>query len=255
MTMKTRMALAAGLGVLLAASCNGTVTTDPPGSGGAGGGAVTTNSATTTASAEATTGNGGAGSTGSGDTCPGFEDAKSTTPVTVRFHNNTGVPLYFLRNCSDISYEIHQLGNGDGVLYAFDPTCVQTCAELQTQPIADCESCVPTAYVIPAGGTHEMVWNGTGLKPVLDMPPACFFQQQDGYYCDQIISAAPTTYTLIARAFASCSAGCVCDANGECTGSIAGADAYADPVTFGFPGESVVDVVFGACAFGCPPNP
>ena len=89
---------------------------------------------------------------------------------------------------------------------------------------------------------------------MIPMPAACYLQPQGGG-CQEIVSAPPSKYGIAAFAFSSCGAGCTCDPTGICAGSTDGAQASADPVTFGFPGESTVDVVFGPCAFDCPPNP
>jgi hypothetical protein len=241
MIVKTRMALAAGLGLSLTAGCNASVTTDPPGSGGSG--VTTTVGATTAASTGA--------STGSGGSCSGFDDAKSPATVSIRFHNETSIPVYLPVQCSTIQYTIKRLSSDDLVNYTFDPSCLQTCFELQTQAGFECGACAPTSYLIPAGGTREIAWNATGLTMDIPMPAACYFQPQSSE-CQKIVSASPDKYGITALGFNSCGVGCTCDATGLCTGSAEGAQAQADPVTFGFPGESAVDVTFSVCAFGCP---
>ena len=233
MALKAMVTLAAGLGLSLAA-CSGSVTTEPTGSGGNGTTAASTTGATT----------------GSGGTCPGFEDATGIGTVTVRFHNDTGLPVYLPAQCENISYTIQPPGGSDGVTYNFDPTCLQTCAELQTEPAYACGACAPRSYLLPTGATREVTWNGTGLLPNVTMPDACWAQPQ-GNTCQKIVSAVASEYAIQALGFNSCGDGCTCDDKGICNGSAAGSQAYADPVKFTFPTKNAVDVIFGGCAFGC----
>ena len=241
-----RLALAAGLGLLLTAGCNGSVTTDPPGSGGSGGTSGTTTGATATGSTSATTGSGGI--------CAGFEDAKGANTVIVRFHNNTGVPVYLPAQCAGINYTIKPKSGDDGVTYNFDTSCLQTCFDLQTQPPFACGLCAPTSYFIAPGATREVAWDGTGLRSDVAMPNACFAEPQGGL-CPQIVSAPADKYGITATGFSSCGAGCTCTPEGICSSSGEGMQAYADPVVLDFPSQSVVDVDFGICAFGCPGGP
>src|SRR6476646_2177049 len=137
MITKSRLVLAAGLGLFLIAGCSGSVETDPPGSGGSGG-----TSSSTSTTGEPTAGS-TAASTGSGGLCAGFDDAKSAGTVTVRFHNNTGMPVYLPSMCSGVDYTIKPTSGDDGVTYNFDQSCLQTCFDLQTQPPFACGACAP----------------------------------------------------------------------------------------------------------------
>jgi hypothetical protein len=236
------MALAAGFGLFLVAGCNGSVTADPPGSGGSGGGTGSTTAGPTAGS----TGT----STGSGGICAGFEDAKSTTTVTVRFHNNTGLPVYLPALCSNAYYEIKPTSGDDGVTYNFEPSCLQTCFDLQTQPGLNCGGCAPLSYLIAPGATREVAWDARGMKPSVAMPASCYAEPHEGE-CPEIVGAPAGKYDITGLGFGSCGDGCKCTPEGVCTGSAEGLQAYADPVTLDFPAEAAVDVIFGVCAFGC----
>src|SRR5689334_6306667 len=59
------------------------------------------------------TGGGNSSSSGSGggsDSCAVFADAESAGSVTVRFRNNTGLPIYLPSQCTTISYDISPIG-------------------------------------------------------------------------------------------------------------------------------------------------
>ncbi len=244
MLTKTMVTLALGLGLSLAAACNGSVATET-GSTGAGGDIPQTT--VTTGATGTTTG----GSTGSGGTCPGFEDAAGSGAVTVRFHNKTGLPVYLPAQCDAVDYTIHPTIGDDGITYNFDGTCLQTCADLQTEPAFACGACAPRSYLLADGATREVTWNGTGLLYGVAMPTACYAQPQ-GNTCAKIVSAPATNYRIESVGFSTCGAGCTCDPSGVCSGSAEGQQVYADPVKFDFPQANVVDVVFNFCAFGCP---
>jgi hypothetical protein len=243
MSTKTIITLALGLGLSLAA-CNGSVTTDPTGSGGNGGNAATTGVSSTGASMTSA-------STGSSGLCAGFDDATSAGAVTVRFHNDTGSPLYLPAQCDSIDYTITPLGDTDGTNYTFETTCLQTCAELQKEPPFACGACAPRSYLVAPGATRVITWNATGLKPDIAMPASCFAQPQS-YPCAKIVNAPPAPYNVQATGFSSCGADCTCDSDGVCSGGTEGQQAFADPAKFSFPEDNAVDVVFGFCAFGCP---
>lgn len=238
MSMKTRMKRAAWIGLLLAAGCNGSVETTPTGSGG--------NSSTT----GGTTGATSSSSTGSGGACAGFEDAQGTAPVTVRFRNDTGMPVYLPGMCEGIDYTIKPTTGDDGVTYNFDSSCLQTCAHLQTEPPFSCGACAERVYLIAPGATRDVVWDGTGLLHGIAMPAACWAEPQ-GDICSKIVAAPAATYAVQAFGYSSCGAGCTCDDQGVCFGVPEGQQAYADPVKFDFPTKNQVEVVFGVCAFGC----
>jgi hypothetical protein len=236
------MELASGLGLLLAVGCNGSVNTDPSGTGGSDG---ATTSATTTTSTTTSS------STGSGGACGGFEDATSPATVTVRFRNNTGLPVYLPGRCQGIDYPITPTSGSDGVTYNHEASCLQTCSDLQKDPPFACKPCAPTSYLLDIGATREITWDGTGLKDEVSMPAACWAQSPNDTACRQIVAAPAASYAIQALGYSSCGAGCACDEKGLCNGAPEGLQAHADLVSFEFPAQNVVEVVFNTCAFGC----
>jgi hypothetical protein len=251
MSTKTMMMLASGLGLSLVVGCTGSVDTDPTGAGGSGGsggagagGAPGTTGSATTTSTSVTTGSGGA--------CAGFADADGSDTVTIRFRNQSESTVYLPVGCQTINFAIDPITGPDGVTYNYDPSCLQTCEALQTSPPYACGACLPRSYRLEVGATREVTWKGTGLKPDVKMPLACWAAPQQTTLCSQILAAPTASYRITASGFSSCGAGCTCDAEGVCAGSAEGAPALASPVKFAFPTNDVVEVVFDTCAFGCP---
>jgi len=219
-----------GFGLAIAVGCGSTIVEDP---------GTTTGSGGTTASS------------GTGGLCEGFADEMGTAAVTVRFRNETGLPIYLPSLCSGVSYSITPTGGSDGTSYRYDGSCLQTCEDLQTDfPIA-CGPCAPTSYLVPAGSSLDVAWDGTGLRPGAQMPAACFAAPDSGGTCSQVVAAPSGTYRAEAMGFEACGAECTCNAEGVCNGQPSGLQAYADPVMFDFPAAGLVEVVFGVCAFGC----
>jgi len=118
-------------------------------------------------------------------------------------------------------------------------------------PFACGADCALTSYLVPPGGSHDFVWNGTGLRQGVQMPAACFFQSNGSGTCSQVVAAKPGKYQVQAMGYSACETNCMCNEDGQCFGQATGLQAYADPVTFDFPSTAVVEVVFGVCAFGC----
>jgi len=217
------------------------VETAPSGAGGS-----------STATTGATTGTMTGGTTGSGGACGGFEDATGAAPVTVRFVNKTGLPVYLPGNCQGVDYLLNPTNGSDGATYSYDSSCLQTCADLQTNPPFVCGLCAPTSYLLDVGATREVTWNGTGLKYEVPMPSTCWAQPQNNGTCPQIVAAPAANYAIQGIGFSSCGPGCTCDEKGICFGYPEGGKAYAELVKFNFPAQNVVEVVFNVCAFGCP---
>jgi hypothetical protein len=108
------------------------------------------------------------------------------------------------------------------------------------------------SFRLDVGATREVIWEGAGLKPGIPMPPVCWAAPQKDGICSQVVPAPADSYRISAFGFASCGAGCACDAQGVCAGSAEGTQAFADPAKFNYPADKVVEVVFDVCAFGCP---
>ncbi|MFO0618659.1 MAG: hypothetical protein U0414_39065 [Polyangiaceae bacterium] len=214
---------------------------------GTGGG--TSTSATTGATTGATT-----SSSSTGGACAGFEDAPDQQKLTVRFHNDSGVPIYLPTVCSAPQFQIDAPG-GSGVTYIYSPFCLQTCEDRQTQQPIDCAPCAPTSILLEPGKVREFEWNRTGLKSVT-MPAGCYAGSPDST-CSQVVVAPAGDYLALATGYAECGDGatCTCDpATGVCTGGASGSQAFSDAGKFTLPSANTVDVTFGVCAFPCP-NP
>jgi len=221
---------------------------DTGGSGGTGGTTTTTSITTTGSGAHGGGGNGGAGGA---DSCATWNDEQGSYSVTLRFRNDSGWPIYLPAHCGVVLYDLQADAGGD-VSYGFDPFCLQTCEDLQTQPIMDCGDCAPTSILLPPNAVRDVVWDGTGLRSA-PMPIDCWFDPYQQSSCPQILAAEPGSYRINANGYGSCGSGaCACDASGVCNGDATGTEAYADPTQFTFPGTALVEVVFGVCAFPCP---
>jgi hypothetical protein len=190
------------------------------------------------------------GSTGSGGLCAPYADASSAASVTIRFKNDSGLPIYLPVSCSTLLYDLAPFGGDPGVNYTFDASCLQTCEDLETQPKYECGACAPTSYLLAPGATRDVVWNGTGLQSGVMMPSKCYADAQPS--CSQIVAAPSDDYDVFATGFSSCGPNCTCDADGKCDGDAQGAMATANPAKMTFPGDSIVEVDFGVCAFPCP---
>lgn len=253
------------IGALLGlAACDGSVTQGNEGGDGAGGGATstsqggsgggttTTTATTTTTSTTTTTATSTTTTTATSQVCAPFADEQGTGTVTVRFRNNTGMPLYLPAGCSNVRYTIKTPGGGDpAVTYAYEPSCLQTCEELWTAPRYACGACAPMSYLLEPGGTRDVIWDGTGLT-YETMPTECYAYPDDAGGCSRIVTAPAGSYVVDALGYSGCEGDCTCDVDGVCLGSASGAQAIPDPTTLSFPEDSLVEVLFGSCAFGCP---
>ena len=242
--MKTALGFfAAGITLATLAGCGNTVEVNTGGAGGAGS-SGTGKGSTTIATGSTTTGTGGA--------CSGFADAQGSAPVTVRFRNNSNLPIYLPANCNAVAYSITATNSPNGPSYVYDESCLQTCSDLQTQPQLQCGACAPSSYLLEPGATRDVAWNATGLSN-RTMPSSCWKQPSPNQTsCGQIVDAPPGSFLVTAMGYASCDGNCQCDAQGVCNGAATGAQAYPDAAKLNFPGDSLVEVVFGVCAFPCP---
>jgi hypothetical protein len=243
---------ALGIGVIGAAlalvvGCGSTVVEQSPGSGGSGAGGGGSSTTSTSTGTSTTTGAGGAGGA-----CGGYEDQPGSATVTIHIVNETDQPIYLPSSCSTVQLSIDRAGGSDdGVTYAYDPSCLQTCEDLQTEPQYACGACAPISYLLPPGGSRDVVWKGTGLKYDVKMPDACWESPGFGS-CSRVVTAPSGQYTVHLTGYATCDGPCECDGNGVCNGVPTGATAYTDLSSFIVPSANEVDVVFGTCAFGCP---
>jgi hypothetical protein len=233
--MKAMAWMVAGLVLAFGAGCGPSVQTGGTGTGGGAGGTGSSSSGT-----------------GAGGACAAFKDQQGAAAVAVHFVNQTSQPIFLPALCGGIDYAITPLGGSDGASYVYSRSCLQTCEALQTQPQIECGACQETTIRIDPGGTREVSWDGTGLRSVM-MPSACWSPSGGGgSQCGEMVAAAAGAYRIDAQGFGACTGDCTCDAMGVCIGSATGATALPDPVTFAFPDKLQVDVVFSACAFGCP---
>ena len=246
-------AFGASLALAGTAGCGSDVLVYPPEhTGGTGGNHTTTTTTTTTGPGGIGGGGiGGTGGTGGSDSCSPWDDEQGSYEVTVRFRNDAGLPIYLPASCGVVLYDL-QSDVGSDITYAFDPFCLQTCEDLQTQGIIDCAACPPSSVLLLPGAVLDLKWDGTGLHPA-QMPLDCWADPYGQTSCPQILAAEPGTYRIASTGYSSCGNGsCGCDAGGVCDGDAMGTEAMADPVQLTFPGTALVEVVFGVCAFPCP---
>jgi hypothetical protein len=248
-TVRVRVMLSA-LALVIGVGCGSTVNDDDPaasgsgasGSGGAGSGA----SGSGASGGSTSSGSGGAGG------CAAFADQEGVGTATVRFRNDSPLPVYLPANCTQINYTIRPTAGSDSISYVYGGGCVQTCEDRQTSTPIDCGACPEIAFVVPVGGTLDVQWNGTGLRTA-EMPAECYEGPADSS-CSQIVAAQPNEYRVEVTGFGACEGECTCDATGQCFGTASGPQAWADVTDFDFPTNQLVEVVFGPCAFGCAEN-
>jgi hypothetical protein len=195
---------------------------------------------------------------GEGGVCSAYQDEQSEGAVTIRFKNESGLDVYLDAACDRLLYGVDAVPD-DGVSYRYSLDCAQTCEEAQEREQFDCAgACQSLAYRVPAGGTLEVTWGGTGLQNE-DMPAACFVDQENApQSCSRIVAAQPGTYAVSVKGYANCQgqvgpgSACECDADGKCYGGLAtGPEAEIAGVQFEYPTPAVVEVTFPVCAFGC----
>jgi hypothetical protein len=164
------------------------------------------------------------------------------------------VPFAFERylGCGDFSRGFVVGAGEDATSYPFETSCLQTCVDLQTQGPYACGACLPAAVRIGPGATRDVVWNGTGLRAGYTMPASCWADPQQTSTCSRIVAGPPGMWAVQAAAFRDCTGNCTCKADGTCSGTASGQQASADPADFSYPSATEVNVVFSACAFGCP---
>ncbi|APR81482.1 Hypothetical protein A7982_06831 [Minicystis rosea] len=199
-------------------------------------------------------GGGGTGGSGGGkQACSAFDDEEGQSSVTLHMRNDTTMPIFVRGDCQgEATFTMHQDGGGDpSTGFPFDPGCLQTCEGFQTQPQFICGACAPAVIRIEPGGTHDEVWNGTGLRSGLLMPSLCWFESPHVETCSKVVTAPAGTWTASVTAFSDCGDGCTCDANGSCFGTATGLSATVTSASFAYPTTNSVDVVFDVCAFGC----
>lgn len=226
---------------MAAAGCSSSVATNTGGAGGNTGGG----------------GSGGSGGNG-GAACSGYEDQEGVATVTFHFRNDTLQSIFLVGNCgAEPHYQLSQVGGGEDATSwgNHDNFCLQTCERLQTEGQVVCDACAPSVIQILPGKSLDVKWDGTGILGGFEMPAACYaFGAQDS--CSRIIAAPQVTWSVTATAFSECQGEtCTCQPDGTCWGVPTGQQANADITTFSFPSQTLVDVVFSACAFGCPDAP
>ena len=230
--------------VLLSAGCGNTVVVTGTGGSGTSGSTASTASGKTTAVGTGTT------TTSSGNTCSIYDDRKGSGSMVVRFENQSGLPIYLPMSCGQILFDLKELGSMDAPPFVFDHSCLQTCHDLQTQTPIACGACAPSSFLLQPGQTHDVTWDGTGLKSGVMMPSSCYLMPEPS--CSEIVAAPSGTYEVLATGYASCGANCTCDASGICQGTAGGEQATSNSAQATFPSQNLVQVVFGPCAFPCP---
>lgn len=234
-----RASLVGLLATVMMIGCGSSVTTGTGGDGGNGG-----------------NGGSGGGSGGSGGAaCAGYDDEQGTGAVTFHIRNETAQPLFLIGDCgSTPQYDLFQSGAGEDVTSwgGHDWGCLQTCEDLQTQGPIACGACAPSVIRIEAGHTMDVAWNGTGLRSGYMMPAACY--ASPGFdSCSRIVGAPAGTWEMRVSAYTQCSGEtCTCQPDGTCWGMPSGQMVSSNQAEFSFPSTSSVDVVFDACAVGCP---
>lgn len=240
----SKASVAGVLAAMVMAGCSNSVTTGT-GGGGSGGSAVTT---------------GGGGSTetsggGGGPACGGYEDETGTAAVTFHIRNDAPQTLYLNADCaSGPQYDLQQVGAGEDATAwtSHGGGCLQTCTDLQTEGPIACDPCAPSLFRLDPGQTIDVTWNGTGVRPGYMMPAACY-AYPGPTSCSRVVAAPAGMWGVTAIAFSECAGpNCMCQPNGTCWGTPGGFQVGADTTTFSYPSETSVDVIFNACALGCP---
>jgi hypothetical protein len=247
MTTRSIVFVAGCLALAVAAGCGSSVTQTTGGTGGAGGTGATGGTG-------GTGGTGATGGTGGAGVCSTFGDEPGAGSLTLHILNQTPQPIYLPGDCEGQPvYELIPNNAGEDITtYPFDPSCLQTCADLQTEPQYECGACAPAAIRIDPGQTRDVVWNGAGLRGGYQMPAQCWAAGGGAGSCSRIVTAPAGMWSAHATAFNQCTDNCTCQPDGNCFGTASGQMAQADQVTFAFPSATSVDVVFNTCAFGCP---
>jgi hypothetical protein len=242
-------------GLIAAAGCGSDVLVDGEGAGGTGAtgtgtgnsGGYPTVTTSTTATSTTSTGAGGA------EPCSLHADESGLAPAGLRFVNQSGQPIFLPAHCGLVRYELTRVG-GVGESdpdWGFDPFCLQTCEDLQTEPQMMCDDCMPSSVVLWPGDELRVEWDGTGLLAT-GMPQSCWEMPTGSDACMQVVAAPEGDYHVAAIGYESCGTDCGCDEAGLCDGAATGLPAYATPLEFNFPTAAIHDVVFDVCAFGCP---
>ncbi|MFO0616036.1 MAG: hypothetical protein U0414_25800 [Polyangiaceae bacterium] len=192
-------------------------------------------------------------STGAVSFCDGYDDSDGSTSVTVTVTNASPFPLYLPADCTGAPIlDVTPASGPDGNTYAFDPSCLQTCADLQHEPAYECGVCAPASILIASGASRDFTWQGTALSAPRQMPAQCWDVPQQADSCVTLLAAAPQTYRFLVNGFANCGDGaCACDSEGLCSGYATGQPGYATPSELLYPTEGKVEILFDACAFGC----
>jgi hypothetical protein len=188
---------------------------------------------------------------GGNNACDAFDNQEGQG-VTLRVRNETGMAIYLPTDCGNVKPTVAPAAGPDGTNYTYYRACLSTCADLRdTGPVAcPADACAQTALRLQPGAMLDIAWDGTGLRPT-EMPAECFFEPTQDPTCGQIVAAPAASYSVELRAFDSCAGQCTCDVNGQCFGEASGVEGYHAPVSFQHPQQSIVDVVFEVCAFGC----
>lgn len=234
--------IAATFGFVALVGCSDEVTYIPNAAGAGGSGAGTTTSTTT--------------SSGGSDACSVYDDDDTSLgELTIRFRNESGQTVYLPTVCGVPTLQFGPEGGGaNNHAYVYTGSCLQTCEDLQTEGQVACGACQETTIQLSPGSTWDFEWRGFLLQSS-GMEAACWLDGTDGGSCPIELAAEAGTYRATAEGFAECSQGgdaCACTDESECFGSPSGMQAISDLGEASFPQDDVIEVVFGACAFGCP---
>jgi hypothetical protein len=200
---------------------------------------------------------GGTAQGGSSNVCAGFEDdVPPPTVWTITVRNDAPADIYLPTSCGSIDLTLTP-GVADGASYWYPSSCLQTCQELQTEGQILCEPCASSAYRLVPGASVDLYWSGLGLFQT-EMPEECFLDASGFTSCVRERTAPAGPFMVQAWGSATCAESpnipCTCDPETNlCWGYPEGADALAG-AGFTFPSDSTIEVTFGPCTFGCPPD-
>lgn len=194
------------------------------------------------------------GTESSGSGCASFDNVQAPSTVTFRVRNETGLDVYLPGVCQNPRFSIETSPTPDPTVQ-YPPGssggCRQTCEVLKKEDpyVCDASECAPSSFLVPAGETRDVIWQGNGIRDVA-MPAGCWFSDYPEATCPQIVAAPNGQYAVDIQGFSECAESCTCDADGYCNGDATGLEAFVEPTVFSYPSD-IVEVVFEVCAFGC----
>jgi hypothetical protein len=192
------------------------------------------------------------GGGGAGAACGGFENQPTLGQVTFTIENQSDRTIYLPASCGSLKANVDPVGTPND---AFGGACM-TCEAMIESGFQECAvggPCQDAVVPLEVGATTTIVWEGVRGSEDLLLPAECT-GTASAQECRRVLAAEAGDYQLVIRAFDTCEqCGCT-EGNDTCTGSASGLEAIPDDAVFAFPEEAEVSIVFGTCAFGCPPG-